>query len=131
MSEHAFLLRLFLCCRAFSIVELRRTPNDVQQPRRLPYWNPHVVHTARSQLVSLWSHDHPLLSLPHPHLSPQRIPIDSTPLQITDEDIGTYVGLLTSSFFVGQIPGAFIWGRLGDLFGRKRIIIISLLRTIH
>lgn len=51
--------------------------------------------------------------------------------QIKDEDIGTYVGLLTSSYFVGQIPGAIIWGRLGDSFGRKRIIIISLLCTVH
>lgn len=41
------------------------------------------------------------------------------------------MGLLTSSFFVGQIPGAIIWGRLGDSFGRKRIIIISLLCTVH
>jgi len=36
------------------------------------------------------------------------------------------IGSLIGSLFLGMIPGALIWGRLGDRWGRKRCIMLSL-----
>ena len=47
--------------------------------------------------------------------------------QLSDEDLGTYTGIFTAAFFVGMIPGAVMWGRLSDLFGRKPAMVATLI----
>lgn len=37
--------------------------------------------------------------------------------------LGTYAGLLGSSFYVGQLISSFIWGRLSDRYGRRPILL--------
>ncbi|KAH8924415.1 MFS general substrate transporter [Atractiella rhizophila] len=43
------------------------------------------------------------------------------------EKVGYYVGLIESSFALAQFLTVFQWGRLSDLYGRKPIILMSLL----
>lgn len=42
-----------------------------------------------------------------------------------DNELGVYVGLLASSFFVTQSLSAVWWGKLSDRFGRRPILIIG------
>merc|ERR1719460_2296241 len=42
---------------------------------------------------------------------------------------GFNVGLVFTAYSTAQIPGAFLFGRLSDLVGRRPIILISLLMS--
>ncbi|KAK8817276.1 zinc induced facilitator-like 2 protein [Blastocystis sp. ATCC 50177/Nand II] len=44
---------------------------------------------------------------------------------IKNEDIGFYAGYMVSLFFLGQIPGSFLWGWCADRFGRRKSGILS------
>ena len=54
------------------------------------------------------------------------LPLLRTAYSLSEVDIG----LLVSSFFIASIFGAIIIGYLSDLFGRKRLLMISLLFLI-
>jgi MFS family permease len=45
---------------------------------------------------------------------------------VTPETAGVYSGVLASSFMFGRTISSFPWGRLGDLYGRKFVLITSL-----
>ncbi len=45
------------------------------------------------------------------------------------EDIGTYVGILVSSFFFAQLLTVAAWGRAADAWGRRPILLVGLLGT--
>eukprot|EP01125_Pyxidicula_operculata_P013543 TRINITY_DN4499_c0_g1_i2.p1 TRINITY_DN4499_c0_g1~~TRINITY_DN4499_c0_g1_i2.p1 ORF type:complete len:375 (-),score=72.57 TRINITY_DN4499_c0_g1_i2:663-1787(-) len=43
--------------------------------------------------------------------------------------LGTFGGILGSAFFFGAFLSSFIWGRLADRFGKKRILLIGTTST--
>ena len=43
-----------------------------------------------------------------------------------EEDVGYIAGILASSYNIAQIPSNLFWGRMSDLFGRRRILLIGL-----
>jgi len=44
-----------------------------------------------------------------------------------DEDVGFYVGLLASSFFLGQTLFVGMWGACADRWGRRPILLVGLM----
>eukprot|EP00980_Cylindrotheca_fusiformis_P021639 scaffold8505_cov130-Cylindrotheca_fusiformis.AAC.5 len=48
---------------------------------------------------------------------------------IHDRDVGPYVGFLASSFLVGRALSSYVWGRLADIYGRKFVLIASLVAS--
>ena len=41
------------------------------------------------------------------------------------DDAGTYAGFLASSFFIGRLSTAFLWGIASDTFGRRPVLIVG------
>jgi len=48
----------------------------------------------------------------------------------TDEDLGFYVGMLASSFFIAQLVASIFWGWAADVFGRRPVILLGLSGSI-
>lgn len=46
---------------------------------------------------------------------------------VDEENAGAYAGILASSFMVGRALTSYHWGVLSDLYGRKTVLISSLL----
>jgi MFS family permease len=46
---------------------------------------------------------------------------------VDNENAGFYAGMLASSFMVGRACSAYAWGQLADIYGRKFVLIVSLL----
>ena len=44
-------------------------------------------------------------------------------------ELGGKVGLLASSYFMGQLAGSGIWGRLSDVFGRRACTLVGLVSS--
>jgi len=51
---------------------------------------------------------------------------NTTAKMITSENAGTYAGILSSSFMVGRFMGSYPWGKCADMYGRKFVLIWSL-----
>lgn len=49
------------------------------------------------------------------------------PNKITVEDAGPYAALLATSFMIGRTIAAVPWGHLADIYGRKWVLIVSLI----
>lgn len=45
---------------------------------------------------------------------------------LTEEGAGVYAGILSSSFMVGRAMSSYPWGKVADIYGRKSVLIISL-----
>mmetsp|Transcript_7493 Transcript_7493/g.12413 ORF Transcript_7493/g.12413 Transcript_7493/m.12413 type:complete len:143 (-) Transcript_7493:1774-2202(-) len=48
---------------------------------------------------------------------------------INEENAGTYAGLLASFFMLGRTLSAYPWGLAADIYGRKPVLILSLLTS--
>ncbi|KAL8594413.1 hypothetical protein ACOMHN_018121 [Nucella lapillus] len=48
-------------------------------------------------------------------------------LGYSEEEKGTYVGLVASSVFAGRAVGSFFWGWLADLKGRRLVLLVTIL----
>jgi MFS family permease len=48
---------------------------------------------------------------------------------LTHETAGTYAGILSSSFMIGRAFSSYAWGKLADIYGRKLVLIISLVNS--
>jgi predicted MFS family arabinose efflux permease len=46
---------------------------------------------------------------------------------VSPDDVGFYAGLLASAYNIAQIPASIFWGKLSDVFGRRRILFFGLL----
>lgn len=51
-------------------------------------------------------------------------------LHVTAATIGPYAGILASSFRLGRIPTAILWGRCADIYGRKFSLVVCTLAMI-
>lgn len=49
------------------------------------------------------------------------------PRTITVEDAGPYAALLATSFMIGRTVAALFWGHLADIYGRRMVLLISLI----
>ncbi|KAL8594423.1 hypothetical protein ACOMHN_018131 [Nucella lapillus] len=47
-------------------------------------------------------------------------------LGYSEEEKGTYVGLVASSVFAGRAAGSFFWGWLADLKGRRLVLLVTI-----
>jgi len=48
---------------------------------------------------------------------------------LTEESAGTYAGILSSSFMVGRAISSYPWGKIADVYGRKFVLVVSLLNS--
>jgi MFS family permease len=48
-----------------------------------------------------------------------------------DSEIAIYAGMVTSAFTFAEFSAAVIWGKLSDIFGRKKIGILPLKIYAH
>ena len=48
---------------------------------------------------------------------------------LTEESAGTFAGILSSSFMVGRAFSSYPWGKIADIYGRKFVLIVSLLNS--
>lgn len=48
---------------------------------------------------------------------------------LTEESAGTYAGILSSSFMVGRAFSSYPWGKIADVYGRKFVLVVSLLNS--
>lgn len=48
---------------------------------------------------------------------------------LTEESAGTFAGILSSSFMVGRAFSSYPWGKIADIYGRKFVLVVSLLNS--
>lgn len=48
---------------------------------------------------------------------------------LSENELGSRVGLLGSAYFIGQVCGSSLWGRLSDRIGRRPVLVSGLLGT--
>ena len=48
-------------------------------------------------------------------------------LHISEEDAGPFAALFATSFMIGRTVSAHLWGLLADIYGRRFVIILSLI----
>jgi predicted MFS family arabinose efflux permease len=46
---------------------------------------------------------------------------------VDSENAGIYAGFLSSSFMVGRAFSAYPWGKIADIYGRKFVLVVSLI----
>jgi MFS family permease len=46
---------------------------------------------------------------------------------VDHENAGIYAGFLSSSFMVGRAFSSYPWGKIADIYGRKFVLVVSLL----
>lgn len=46
---------------------------------------------------------------------------------MNEENVGPYAGLLAAAFMIGRALTSFLWGRMGDMYGRRIVLFLSLL----
>jgi MFS family permease len=61
------------------------------------------------------------------HLSLREKVKSKIPRTITVEDAGPYAALLATSFMIGRTVAALFWGHLADIYGRRMVLLISLI----
>ena len=49
---------------------------------------------------------------------------------LTKPELGARVGLLASAYFVGQLAGNMLWGRLSDVYDRRMVMAVGLAGTL-
>lgn len=48
---------------------------------------------------------------------------------VTEETAGPYAGMIASSFMVGRALSSYPWGKLADRYGRRFVLIVSLINA--